>query len=96
VAADPVVVTRWDGPEVLAVYPWQGHHLSLNLSRGAIMPSEPTTAIRNLTTDECWQRLSEHPAKVGRVGTGGPSPDILPVNYAVDERSLVFRTAEGK
>lgn len=27
---------------------------------------------------------------------GGPSPDILPVNYALDGRSLVFRTAPGK
>jgi hypothetical protein len=60
------------------------------------MSSEPTAAIRSLTTDECWQRLTDHPAKVGRVGIGGPSPDILPVNYVVDDRSLVFRTAEGK
>ena len=51
---------------------------------------------RNLTPDECWQRLEEHAAKVGRLGTGGPSPDILPVNYAVDGRSVVFRTAAGK
>jgi uncharacterized protein len=51
---------------------------------------------RSLTPDECWQRLEAHPAKVGRLGTGGPSPDILPVNYAVDGRSVVFRTAAGK
>jgi nitroimidazol reductase NimA-like FMN-containing flavoprotein (pyridoxamine 5'-phosphate oxidase superfamily) len=60
------------------------------------MPSESTTAIRALSTDECWRRLAEHPSKVGRVGIGGASPDILPVNYAVDGHSLVFRTAEGK
>lgn len=60
------------------------------------MSTESTAAIRNLTDAECWQRLADHPAKVGRVGTGGPSPDILPVNYALDGRSLVFRTAPGK
>jgi hypothetical protein len=60
------------------------------------MPPDSTAAIRTLTTEECWHKLAEHPSKVGRVGTGGSSPDILPVNYAVDGRSLVFRTAEGK
>lgn len=60
------------------------------------MVTDPTRAIRILTTDECWQRLKDHLAKVGRLGTGGPSPDILPVNYAVDGRSVVFHTAAGK
>jgi nitroimidazol reductase NimA-like FMN-containing flavoprotein (pyridoxamine 5'-phosphate oxidase superfamily) len=60
------------------------------------MVTDPTSAIRILTTDECWRRLEDHPAKVGRLGTGGPSPDILPVNYAVDGRSVVFHTAAGK
>ncbi|CAN5916585.1 pyridoxamine 5'-phosphate oxidase family protein [soil metagenome] len=60
------------------------------------MSTEPTATIHSLTDDECWQRLADHPAKIGRVGMGGPSPDILPVNYAVDDRSLVFRTAPGK
>jgi nitroimidazol reductase NimA-like FMN-containing flavoprotein (pyridoxamine 5'-phosphate oxidase superfamily) len=52
--------------------------------------------MRVLSTDECWERLRDHPAHVGRVGLGGSSPDILPVNYIVDDRSIVFRTAEGK
>lgn len=60
------------------------------------MSSEPTTGIRKLTTDECWQRLADHPAKIGRLGTGGSSPDILPVNYALDGHSVVFRTSEGR
>lgn len=52
--------------------------------------------IRPLTAAQCWQRLRDHPARIGRVGTGGPSPDILPVNYIVDGESVVFRTAPGK
>jgi nitroimidazol reductase NimA-like FMN-containing flavoprotein (pyridoxamine 5'-phosphate oxidase superfamily) len=60
------------------------------------MASEPTTGIRTLTADECWQRLAAQPTKIGRLGTGGSSPDILPVNYVLDGRSVVFRTAEGK
>ncbi len=60
------------------------------------MPLESDTRIRELTDEECWQRLQDHAAKVGRVGIGGPSPDILPVNYVVDGRSVVFRTAQGK
>ena len=60
------------------------------------MALEAETNIRVLTDEECWTRLAEHPARVGRIGLGGPSPDILPVNYAVDGHSVVFRTAEGK
>jgi nitroimidazol reductase NimA-like FMN-containing flavoprotein (pyridoxamine 5'-phosphate oxidase superfamily) len=60
------------------------------------MPLESGTGIRELTVDECWQRLADHPSMVGRIGIGGPSPDILPVNYALDGHSLVFRTAPGK
>lgn len=52
--------------------------------------------IRSLTEAECWQRLADHSARVGRIGMGGPSPDILPVNYAVDGHSVVFQTGEGK
>jgi uncharacterized protein len=60
------------------------------------MTAEHQRGPRILTPDECWRLLEVHPAKVGRLGTGGPSPDILPVNYVVDGRSVVFRTAAGK
>ena len=60
------------------------------------MTAEAQPRIRTLSAEECWARLADHPARVGRVGIGGPSPDILPVNYAVDGHSVVFRTAEGK
>jgi nitroimidazol reductase NimA-like FMN-containing flavoprotein (pyridoxamine 5'-phosphate oxidase superfamily) len=60
------------------------------------MSTQPPTTIRVISTGECWQRLAEHPAKIGRVGVGGASPDIFPVNYAVDGRTIVFRTAQGQ
>ncbi|HSK90408.1 MAG TPA: pyridoxamine 5'-phosphate oxidase family protein [Euzebyales bacterium] len=60
------------------------------------MPTQPFTAVRYLSTEECWQRLAAHPARVGRVGVGGASPDIFPVNYVLDGHSIVFRTAPGK
>lgn len=47
-----------------------------------------------LSPDECFQLLGETP--VARLGfVDGGSPVILPVNYTLDGRSIVFRTAEG-
>lgn len=47
-----------------------------------------------LTEDACWELLSN--AEVGRVGvTIGALPAIFPVNHAVIDRSIVFRTAPG-
>lgn len=48
------------------------------------------------TIDEegCWQLLAG--AEVGRLVTHvGDTIDIFPINYVVDGRSIVFRTAEG-
>ncbi|MEU8514681.1 pyridoxamine 5'-phosphate oxidase family protein [Kitasatospora sp. NPDC048722] len=48
--------------------------------------------LRRLTGPECWELLGTH--GVGRIGlSGGPSPDVLPVNYAVDARTIVYRTS---
>jgi len=47
-----------------------------------------------LDEDECWRLLEG--AEVGRLAVAVASePDIFPVNFVVDGRSLVFRTAEG-
>jgi nitroimidazol reductase NimA-like FMN-containing flavoprotein (pyridoxamine 5'-phosphate oxidase superfamily) len=47
-----------------------------------------------LTEERCWELLSR--AEVGRVGvTIGAVPAIFPVNYAVIDRTIVFRTARG-
>jgi hypothetical protein len=46
---------------------------------------------RDLTTEECVQRLSSR--NVGRLAVATPlGPRIYPVNYVVDKASIVFRT----
>jgi len=43
---------------------------------------------------QCWELLARH--FLGRVGLGdADGPLVFPVNYAVDGRSVVFRTAPG-
>lgn len=51
-------------------------------------------AVNSLTDDQCWDRLAEQ--ELGRLVTNaGGVLDIFPVNYTLDGRALVFRTAEG-
>lgn len=49
-----------------------------------------------LSHEECFKLMEMHPGHVGRIAMEGPRPDILPVNYAVDGKSVVFRTDPGK
>jgi len=51
-------------------------------------------AMEELSTPRCWDLLDS--CEVGRLAvcTGG-YPDIFPINYVVDDRSIVFRSAEG-
>lgn len=50
-----------------------------------------------LSRADCLRLLAEHPSHVGRVAPAGERPDILPVNYVVDDGgAVVFRTEEGK
>ncbi|MEV4439647.1 pyridoxamine 5'-phosphate oxidase family protein [Streptomyces sp. NPDC049577] len=68
--------------------------------RGAA--SHPLLA--QLPEDECWRRLGTH--GIGRIGLSEPgsAPVVLPVNFLVDGRTIVYRTdadgaaapAEGK
>ncbi len=47
-----------------------------------------------LTDDECWELLDR--TAVGRLAVDvGGQPDIFPINFVVDGRSIVFRTAAG-
>jgi nitroimidazol reductase NimA-like FMN-containing flavoprotein (pyridoxamine 5'-phosphate oxidase superfamily) len=49
---------------------------------------------QELTEDECRRLLGErHPGRLALVDAGGPV--ILPVNYALDQGSVVFRTDPG-
>ncbi|WP_173922563.1 pyridoxamine 5'-phosphate oxidase family protein [Agromyces sp. Marseille-P2726] len=48
----------------------------------------------HLTEDECWQRLRDAP--YGRVAASAAGEvDIFPVNHAVDNGTIVFRTSPG-
>ncbi|MCH9710983.1 MAG: pyridoxamine 5'-phosphate oxidase family protein [Actinomycetia bacterium] len=47
-----------------------------------------------LPESECWQLLSGAP--LGRLVTSADGmPEIFPVNFAVQRRTVLFRTAEG-
>ena len=49
-------------------------------------------ALTELREDECWDLLRAR--TVGRVGwQGSDGPTIVPVNYVIDERAVVIRTA---
>lgn len=47
-----------------------------------------------LSDDECWQLLSDE--SLGRLATSiGAQPEIVPVNFVVQNRTVLFRSAEG-
>ncbi|MBS1674149.1 MAG: pyridoxamine 5'-phosphate oxidase family protein [Actinobacteria bacterium] len=51
-------------------------------------------AVVRLSDEECWEKLESQ--VLGRLVTHvGEVIDIFPVNYVVDGRSILFRTAEG-
>lgn len=56
--------------------------------------STESQAITVLTEDQCWELLSG--INLGRLVTDVEGrPDIFPVNFAVQNRTVLFRTAEG-
>lgn len=59
------------------------------------MSSDPVVPeVEILDIEQCWKLLSG--AQVGRLAvTVDGRPDIFPVNYKVDEKTLLFRTGEG-
>ena len=52
------------------------------------------TGLEDLTVDECWNMLGR--TTVGRLAVSiSNRPDIFPVNYRVDNETIVVRTAPG-
>lgn len=50
--------------------------------------------ITDLAADDCWRLLRS--TSLGRIAvSAADTVDIFPVNYAVDDESIVFRTAPG-
>jgi uncharacterized protein len=51
-------------------------------------------SVEVLTTQQCWELLSS--VEVGRLAVAAAGDvDIFPLNFAVDDGAIVFRTAEG-
>lgn len=56
--------------------------------------SQETAPVSVLPESECWKHLSS--VSLGRLVTSVDGhPSIFPVNFAVQNRSILFRTAEG-
>ncbi|GFG50308.1 pyridoxamine 5'-phosphate oxidase [Mycolicibacterium agri] len=56
--------------------------------------SDDLRPVRILPETECWDLLSS--CSLGRLVTSvDGAPEIFPVNYAVQRRTVLFRTAEG-
>ena len=53
-----------------------------------------TPGTEYLTEAECWSRLHRHVVARLAVDVGG-RPDIFPINYVVDDGSIVFRSGAG-
>ncbi len=60
------------------------------------MTSTPDTrtGLETLSTDECWRLLGEH--EVGRLAVSiNHHPDIFPVNYRVQDETILVHTGAG-
>jgi nitroimidazol reductase NimA-like FMN-containing flavoprotein (pyridoxamine 5'-phosphate oxidase superfamily) len=58
------------------------------------MDTDSGTGVAILATDACWGLLRS--TDVGRLAVSvAGEPDIFPVNYVVDQGTVVFRTAPG-
>lgn len=56
--------------------------------------TETLSAVTELTPEACWDLLRSN--QFGRLAlTVGGEPEIFPINYAVQDGTLVFRTAQG-
>lgn len=55
---------------------------------------DPRTGLEQISEPACWKLLAATP--VGRLGVIVDSaPEIYPVNFAVDDHTIVFRVAGG-
>jgi uncharacterized protein len=58
------------------------------------MPEQTGNSLIELTVDECLELLGS--SRIGRLGVlDATGPVVLPVNYCLDGRSVVFRTDAG-
>ena len=58
------------------------------------MTSDREAATTILSEDDCWQLLAR--TEVGRLAVSIHNvPEIFPVNFVIDNRTILFRTDEG-
>ena len=58
------------------------------------MTSDREAATTILGEDDCWQLLAR--TEVGRLAVAIHNvPEIFPVNFVIDNRTILFRTDEG-
>jgi uncharacterized protein len=58
------------------------------------MTNHLESAATVLGEDDCWQLLAR--SEVGRLAVSKHNvPEIFPVNFVIDNRTILFRTAEG-
>jgi uncharacterized protein len=58
------------------------------------VPTDPRPGVAILDASACWRLLRS--TEVGRLAVAVANhPDIFPINFLVDQGTIVFRTAEG-
>jgi len=58
------------------------------------MATDPRNGMEILDDDACWELLESQP--VGRLAVAiAGEVDIFPLNYLVNDRTIVFKTAQG-
>jgi len=58
------------------------------------MTTDPGSGVTILDESACWRLLRS--TEVGRLAVAlADRPDIFPINFLVDQATIVFRTAEG-
>ena len=78
--------TQTEGPLAVAVAGRSAH--------AERMDTSISSQTEVLDIDECWQLLGT--VEVGRLAVAIMNvPDIFPINFVVDQHTVVFRTAEG-
>lgn len=74
--------------------PWALWHTRSRADHRDVTDLDHKTGLVILDDERCWQLLETH--QVGRLAVAIANlPDIFPVNYRVDGRSIVIHTAPG-
>ncbi|PSK97724.1 nitroimidazol reductase NimA-like FMN-containing flavoprotein (pyridoxamine 5'-phosphate oxidase superfamily) [Murinocardiopsis flavida] len=93
----PPLLSRWSLNRLADALRTSPEHLlgaDSEVPPGTASTAVPAPELRTLSTAECQALIA--PGGVGRIAftvPGGPAPTVLPVNYAVADAAIVFRTS---